>query len=100
MPDPGNLYIRWSETGSDDNRTDPGAARWYLSASLKIINPQDANQDQGLAVTETPQKIRVLVDTKATTTNVAVQVWACAWVPPVSRICRRPAAPRACWPTA
>lgn len=79
MPDPGNLYIRWSETGSDDNRTDPGAARWYLSASLKIINPQDANQDQGLAVTGKPQKIRVLVDTLATTANVVVQVWACAW---------------------
>src|SRR3954454_5142211 len=79
MPDPGNLYIRWSETGSDDNRTDPGAASWWLSASLKIINPLDANQDEGLAVTETPQKIRVLVDTKATITNVVIQVWACAW---------------------
>jgi hypothetical protein len=78
MPD--NLYIRWSETGGDDNRTDPGAATWYRSASLKIIHPQgDANQDEGLADTEVQQTIRVLVDTKATTTNVVVQVWACAW---------------------
>jgi hypothetical protein len=79
MADPGNLYIRWSETGSDDNRTDPGAATWYLSASLKIIHPQGANQDEGLADTGVAQKIRVLVDTKATTTNVVVQVWVCAW---------------------
>ena len=95
-----NLYIRWSETGSDDNRTNPGAATWYRSASLKIIHPQGAaNQDEGLADTEVQQKIRVLVDTKATTTNVVVQVWACAWDPPASRSCSPPAASRACGPT-
>jgi len=79
MPDAGNLYIRWSETGSDDNRTDPGGARAYLSKSLKIMNPADPVQDDGLALTGIPQQIRVDVDTLVTTTNVGVQVWACAW---------------------
>jgi len=80
MPDPGNLYIRWSETGSDDNRTDPGGAVAYKSKSLQIINPNDPNQDDGRALTGVDQQIRVKIDSlQVATPNVVVQVWACAW---------------------
>lgn len=79
MPDPGSLYIRWSETGADDNRSDPGGAPWWRSKSVRIINPADPAQDDGLAITGVDQQLRVDVDTTLVTTNVGVQVWACAW---------------------
>jgi hypothetical protein len=79
MPDPGVLYIRWAANGSDDNRTDPGSAVSYLSHSLQVVNPADPTQDPGLALVGRAQQIRVLVDTQAHTTEVGVQVWACAW---------------------
>jgi hypothetical protein len=79
MPDPGQLYIRWSETGLDDNRTDPGGATWYLSKSVGIYNPANPLQDPGLAITGAAQKIRVNVDTLLTKTNVGVQAWVCAY---------------------
>ena len=74
-----SLYIRWSHTGSDDNRTDPGASPWCWSKSLQIINPNDATQDDGLALAEVEQFISVRVDTLLMTTNVAVQAWVCAY---------------------
>ena len=74
-----SLYIRWSESGSDDNRTNPGSSVWWLSKSLQIDNPNDAAQDDGLAVTGADQVISVRVDTVLMTTNVAVQAWVCAY---------------------
>jgi hypothetical protein len=77
MPDPGALYIRWSEfLGADgepvdDNRADPGAARWWRSKSLQILNVNDEFQDDGLAKTEVDQQIRVKVDSK----KVATRTW-------------------------
>jgi hypothetical protein len=79
MPDPGNLYIRWREDGGDDNRTDPGAAPYWLSKSVTVHNPNDPNQDPGVALPGVSQRIRVLVDTQVTTQNVAVQTWVCAF---------------------
>lgn len=79
MADPGQLYIRWSATGSDDNRTDPGNAVWWLSKAVGIYNPADPLQDPGLAVTGTLQRIRVNVSTLLTKTHVGVQAWACAY---------------------
>ena len=84
MPD--HLYIRWSQTEDangdaiDDNRTDPGAAVAYKSASLQVINTADSTQDEGRAIVGVEQQIRVKVDSlEVSTTNVEVQAWACAW---------------------
>jgi hypothetical protein len=79
MADPGNLYIRWRQDGGDDNRSDPGSAPFWLSQSVSIHNPKDPTQDPGVAIPGKAQKIRVLVDTKVTTQNVAVQTWVCAF---------------------
>jgi hypothetical protein len=77
--DPGQLYIRWSATGSDDNRTDPGAAVWWLAKAVGIYNPANTTQDAGLAVTGTDQFIRVNVSTLLTKSHVGVQAWVCAY---------------------
>ena len=79
MADPGQLYIRWSATGSDDNRTDPGGAVWYLSASLTVWNADGTVQTAGEASVGTDHKVRVNVDTLLTKPNVGVQVWVCAY---------------------
>jgi hypothetical protein len=79
MPDPGQLYIRWSATGADDNRTDPGANVWWLSKSVGIFNPSDTTQSEGLAITGVAQKIRVNIDTLLTKDHVGVQAWVCAY---------------------
>jgi hypothetical protein len=79
MADPGQLYIRWSATGSDDNRTDPGNAVWWLSKAVGIYNPANPAQDPGLAITGEEQKIRINVSTLLTKTNVGVQAWVCAY---------------------
>lgn len=77
-----SLYIRWREDGTDDDRTDPGPAdRTWLSKSLKVLNPKDRNQDEGLALVGVEQQIRVLVDTTRPTTEVGVQAWVRAFGP-------------------
>jgi hypothetical protein len=77
--DPGQLYIRWSETGSDDNRTDPGNAVWWMSKAIGIRRADGAAQDAGLALTGVDQFIRVNVSTLLTKSHVAVQAWVCAY---------------------
>lgn len=77
--DPGQLYIRWSETGADDNRTDPGGAVWWLSKAVGIRRADGAPQDAGLALTGVDQYIRVNVSTLLTKSQVGVQAWVCAY---------------------
>jgi hypothetical protein len=79
MADPGQLYIRWSQTGNDDNRTDPGAATWWSSKSVGLFNPANPLQDAGQAITGVPQKIRVNIDTLLGKSPVGVQAWVCAY---------------------